>query len=180
MEEFAKYVHLLPDVHGDAGEFAPPPQRPTIFWIGCSDARVSEARALPGKEIFVHRNIANQFNVTDPNALAVLAHAVSLSTVEEIMIVDHTNCGGVAACFQAADPNQPKPQLHWALWVWLTHLLHLAKSMVGQGERALIDENVRVQVKALRGVLPMLTSRKFKVTGHVFDIECQELQPVEV
>ncbi|KAF9034297.1 carbonic anhydrase [Panaeolus papilionaceus] len=179
MADFAKYVHSQPEYHGDITQCTPAAQRPTIFWVGCSDARVSEAKVLPDKEIFVHRNIANQFNPTDINALAVLTHAVSLDTVEEIMIVGHTDCGGVKAAYQVAHPDH-KAGLPWPLRCWLTHLIHLAKSMVGQSERDLIDENVRVQVRALRAALPGLTSRKFKVSGHVYDIGCDELQPVDV
>lgn len=53
-------------------------QNPSILWIGCSDSRVPEsvvARCKPG-DIFVHRNIANQFNEADDSANSVLTYGV--------------------------------------------------------------------------------------------------------
>lgn len=59
-------------------------QNPSILWIGCSDSRVPEsvvARCKPG-DIFVHRNIANQFNETDDSANSVLTYGVEALGVE--------------------------------------------------------------------------------------------------
>merc|ERR1712157_133958 len=53
-------------------------QTPKILWIGCADSRVPESvvcDANPG-DIFVTRNIANQFRLDDDNALSVLTFAV--------------------------------------------------------------------------------------------------------
>ncbi|KAG8970127.1 hypothetical protein FRC03_011145 [Tulasnella sp. 419] len=59
-------------------------QAPKILWLGCSDSRVPESvimAARPG-DIFVHRNIANQFHPDDDSALSVLAYAVDTVKVE--------------------------------------------------------------------------------------------------
>lgn len=60
-------------------------QDPKILWIGCSDSRVPEGvvcQTKPG-EIFVHRNIAGQFNAEDDSALSVLTYAVEALGVEQ-------------------------------------------------------------------------------------------------
>lgn len=59
-------------------------QAPKVLWVGCADSRVPESvvcGADPG-EIFVTRNIANQFRKDDDNAISVLTYAVQALGVE--------------------------------------------------------------------------------------------------
>ncbi|GAA5899159.1 uncharacterized protein JCM6883_005127 [Sporobolomyces salmoneus] len=85
-------------------------QSPRIFWLGCSDSRVSAELATgvaPGS-IFVHRNIAQCFHPGDLSASAALAYAVHVLKVEAIIVCGHTGCGGVRAGMQAALDQQEK------------------------------------------------------------------------
>jgi len=59
-------------------------QQPKILWLGCADSRVPESVIMacrPG-DIFVHRNIANQFHLTDDSAQSVLAYAIGELKIE--------------------------------------------------------------------------------------------------
>ncbi|GAA6018640.1 hypothetical protein JCM10207_008990 [Rhodosporidiobolus poonsookiae] len=79
-------------------------QSPRIFWLGCSDSRVSaelSTGVAPGS-IFVHRNIAQCFHKGDLSASAALAYAVHVLKVDAIIVCGHTGCGGVKAGMQAA------------------------------------------------------------------------------
>jgi len=77
-------------------------QKPTYFWIGCSDSRVPEnvVGGLDPGEIFVHRNVANLVHSTDFNLLSALEFAIDVLEIREIVVCGHTGCGGIAAASQ--------------------------------------------------------------------------------
>ena len=78
-------------------------QRPRYFWIGCSDSRVpaTEIVDLEPGEMFVHRNVANLANPSDPNFAAALQFAVDVLEVSrQFLFVDrwsHVDAGSQSA-----------------------------------------------------------------------------------
>ncbi|KAJ7219470.1 carbonic anhydrase [Mycena pura] len=182
-------------------------QAPQILWIGCSDSRVPESvvtACRPG-EIFVHRNIANQFHLEDNNVQSVLTYAVDHLGVEHVVVVGHTECGGAAACFGAAsspafsanakscvvDPSlTPDAPLNQ----WLTPLTKLVASLKLSGvskEEAMpviVEENVKMQVENLSKAQTIVNawthkSKKGKdvwVHGWVYDLAKGELRDLGI
>lgn len=74
-------------------------QTPRYLWIGCSDSRVIPEHMVGAKigDLFVHRNVANQVNQLDQNAMAVLQYAVEYLKVKTIVVAGHYDCGGIKA-----------------------------------------------------------------------------------
>ena len=74
-------------------------QAPRYMWIGCADSRVpaNDLVDLAPGELFVHRNVANVVVHSDLNCLSVVQFAIEVLHVEHILVVGHSNCGGVSA-----------------------------------------------------------------------------------
>ncbi|BEI94598.1 uncharacterized protein CcaverHIS019_0701700 [Cutaneotrichosporon cavernicola] len=127
-------------------------QAPNVLWIGCADSRIPETTICGGKpgDIFVHRNIANQFHLEDNSANAVLNYAVLHLGVTQVVVVGHTACGGCKAAFGSAAPAADAPVPEHPLMAFLDPLIKLRHSLPAD---ATIDdltrENVRVGVQNL-------------------------------
>ncbi|KAK0522712.1 hypothetical protein OC835_006484 [Tilletia horrida] len=114
-------------------------QAPKVLWIGCSDSRVPESvitEADPG-QIFVTRNIANQFNPEDDNVVSVLTYGVQALGVEHVVVVGHTSCGGMIAATGAAATGAAPGG---ALGRYLTPLVGLAKKLKENEEAAKLEQ----------------------------------------
>ena len=74
-------------------------QSPLYLRIGCADSRVpaNELVGLAPGELFVHRNVGNVVAHSDLNCLSVVQYAVDSLRVHHIIVVGHSNCGGVRA-----------------------------------------------------------------------------------
>ncbi|GJE94241.1 carbonic anhydrase [Phanerochaete sordida] len=176
----------------------PPEQRPRVFWIGCADSRVPESvilNQLPG-QIFTHRNIANQVQLTDASIVSAIHFAVRTLGVQHIIVAGHTACGGVGVCMPRDTPdkaecrdgqpfdaekvrNDPWVTIqHWPppspLNTWLQPLRDLAETMdpPPASVNELAEANVRQQVLLVREVLKAGGgSFKVEVHGWIYDVK---------
>ncbi|KDR81755.1 hypothetical protein GALMADRAFT_59568 [Galerina marginata CBS 339.88] len=176
-------------------------QTPHTLWIGCADSRVPESVVTGSKpgDIFVHRNIANQFHVDDGNALAVLRYAVEHLNVEHVVVVGHTSCGGAGACLAAAQsptfssngPIATIPTLpaDADLNKWLDPLTRLAASLKlapdqGDAVNILVEANVKKQVDNLAKTEIMRNAwakgQKLSVHGWVYELGTGLLKDLNV
>ncbi|KAA1472334.1 carbonic anhydrase [Dentipellis sp. KUC8613] len=179
-------------------------QAPKVLWIGCADSRVPESVVTASKpgDIFVHRNIANQFHLDDDSALSVLTYAIDHLGVEHVIIVGHTHCGGAAACYEAAlaqaqsqsqSPSQAAPEAPTTpLARWLAPLtalvasLRLSTTPAAQAMPLIVEENVRAQVAnvvaapPLQGAWADPARKKVWVHGWVYEVENGTLKDLGV
>ncbi|KAF8485405.1 carbonic anhydrase [Gautieria morchelliformis] len=171
-------------------------QSPKVLWIGCADSRVPESVILACKpgEVFVHRNIANQFHLNDDSALSVLTYAIDYLGVEHVVVVGHTACGGAAACFSGAqqliDANGVKAVRETPLQRWLAPLTELVVSLdicakpAPEAVPIIVEENVKAQVANIIKTDTVTTAwaagKPVYVHGWVYLVEEGRLQDLQI
>ncbi len=90
-------------------------QRPRAMVISCCDSRVN-VEGLFGAdqgEFFVHRNIANLIPPYAPDGdhhgtSAAIEYAVTALKVAHLIVLGHSQCGGVQGCIDMCKGNAPK------------------------------------------------------------------------
>ncbi|MCU0461188.1 MAG: carbonic anhydrase [Bacteroidales bacterium] len=154
------------------------PQKPNFLFIGCSDSRIPLdmiTGSEPG-ELFVHRNIANQVNLTDINLLSIIEYAVEILNIEHIIVLGHYKCGGVKAAVEGL--NEEDIVENWVSQISDLYHYH-KKELEAIGDKTkmydrLSEMNVIVQLKnVLRTPIiqrAFRNKKKLWFHGWIFDI----------
>ncbi|MEM7722983.1 MAG: carbonic anhydrase [Pseudomonadota bacterium] len=97
--------HSFPDSRDWFRKLASEGQHPKAMVIACCDSRVAVGSVFGQRigELFVHRNIANLVPPYEPDGqhhgtAAAVEFAVKHLKVEHILVMGHSNCGGVRGC----------------------------------------------------------------------------------
>ncbi len=90
-------------------------QRPRGMVISCCDSRVnvSSIFGADAGEFFIHRNIANLVPPFKPDGdrhgtSAAIEYAVTALHVPHLIVIGHSNCGGVAGCHAMCSGAAPE------------------------------------------------------------------------
>lgn len=90
-------------------------QRPRTMIIGCCDSRINLNAIFAADigEAFIHRNVANLVPPHTPGGdqhgtSAAVEYAVNGLHVAHIVVIGHTQCGGVKACYDMCSGNAPE------------------------------------------------------------------------
>jgi carbonic anhydrase len=90
-------------------------QRPRAMVISCCDSRVHVTSIFGAEqgEFFIHRNIANLVPPYSPDGdhhgtSAAVEYAVTVLNVAHIIVLGHSNCGGVNSCLDMCSGNAPE------------------------------------------------------------------------
>ncbi|KAH9824191.1 carbonic anhydrase [Melampsora americana] len=182
-------------------------QTPKLYWIGCSDSRVSEISLIQAElgEVFVERNIANIFKAEDSRTSAGMEYAIHHLNISSVVIVGHEGCGGCVAALASARKNVtekvPGGKLsvgEQAIADWIAPIRQIAVDMLqrigGSAERSPTAQESRKQLSTLvelnvfQQVRNVLTSpvvkdarrqgRAIWVYGWIYDIETGKLKQV--
>ncbi len=153
-------------------------QSPYALYIGCSDARVSPFRLLgsnPG-DLFILRNVANivpPYAQRELGITAVLEFAIRRLQVPHLIIMGHTDCGGIKGLDAQveADPTS-------ALSQWI-EFARPAQKTVDAGptlaelerHRAIVERNVVLQLRHVQSypfIAEALEAHRLELHGWVY------------
>lgn len=125
---------LTEKLRGQLSLDAPPSHQPEILLIGCVDARLDIIGDLgiPKGKALVYRNVAalvhgsKDYDLSHMNEAAALEFAVDVMRVKDIVVMGHTDCGGIQACLEGAYEH---PDIH----SYLKSLDAVRKEVITQG-----------------------------------------------
>src|SRR6056297_2802018 len=90
-------------------------QHPRAMVISCCDSRVHVTSIFGADqgEFFIHRNIANLVPPYEPDGnqhgtSAAVEYAVTALNVSHLIVLGHSNCGGVAGCHAMCSGQAPE------------------------------------------------------------------------
>jgi carbonic anhydrase len=90
-------------------EVRPPEHKPQMLLIGCVDARLNPKidMGIPDGTALIHRNIAALVrskpapdDIAGTSVAASLEFAINVMEVKHIVVMGHTDCGGILACLE--------------------------------------------------------------------------------
>ena len=167
-------------------------QRPRTMMIACCDSRAAPETIFdtgPG-ELFVMRNVANLVPPYEPDGgqhatSAAIEFAVAALKVENIVVMGHGRCGGIAASLDAG--MEPLSEGDF-IGKWIGLLRPMAGEVAGMDvpadERQTHMERASIQasIERLRG-FPLVAEAeregRLALHGGWFDIETGELWTME-
>ncbi len=90
-------------------------QHPRAMVISCCDSRVHVTSIFGADqgEFFIHRNIANLVPPCKPDGdihgtSAAVEYAVTVLKVSHLVVIGHSNCGGVRGCYDMCSGHAPE------------------------------------------------------------------------
>jgi carbonic anhydrase len=90
-------------------------QRPRVMVVACCDSRVHIGPIFGADtgEIFIHRNIANLVPPFTPDedhhgTSAAVEYAVSVLRVAHLIVLGHSDCGGIRGCHDMCEGRAPE------------------------------------------------------------------------
>ena len=90
-------------------------QRPRAMVISCCDSRVHVTSIFGADqgEFFIHRNIANLVPPYEPDGdhhgtSAAVEYAVTALNVAHLIVLGHSQCGGVRGCIEMCEGHAPE------------------------------------------------------------------------
>jgi len=146
---------------------------PSFMFLGCTDNRLTPASIFqsPIGSIVNQNNIGNQYSKDDVSTNAALQYAIEDLGVQHIIVLGHYGCKGISKAI--TEPQSDNPVLKWIEPIAKLYKTSRRKEIVkfrdarvphrglpegdnsapevdDAGYRALVEENVKKTVKALK------------------------------
>ncbi len=161
-------------------------KKPDFMWIGCSDARVpaNEMIGVEAGHVFIHRNVANQVQHIDLNALAAIQYAVDVLQVKHIIVTGHYDCGGVRAAMESQHFGMVDNWIRSIRDLWMQHHRIMTETTKQARFDRLCELNVMRQVENLSHtrIVQNAWARQQPLTLHgwIYHVEDGLLRDLEV
>ncbi|MEO1207320.1 MAG: carbonic anhydrase [Pseudomonadota bacterium] len=188
-----KFGHYAPNID-HYQQLALAGQHPDVMVVSCCDSRVSPElifSALPG-ELFIVRNVANLIPPFETDGKyhgvsAALEYASLTLEVGHIVILGHSGCGGISACFDHGHADRASAPF---ITGWISMLDGARAQCVADHpgsdqptlKRALEMEAIKTSIGNLRTfpcIQQMEAKARLKVHGAFFDIGRGELSVLD-
>ncbi len=180
IERFEKFKkEKLPELESIFKELAKG-QWPHTLVISCSDSRIIPElifSANPG-ELFVIRNIANivpPYDSPFSSTISAIEYAVAHLKVKRIIVLGHSQCGGVKAIIEKK-ADMPHIKQWLSLRENLIEKVENLPSSVKQKEAEV--ENIKLSVKELQDYPPVKEREAIDIEGWYYDFINQHLTQV--
>ena len=158
--------------------------RPTVAMVACCDSRVDPAIVFdcdPG-DLFVVRNVANLVPPFEESGSyhgtsAALEFAVSVLAVRDVVVIGHSQCGGIRSLLEGPPPTS-SPMRFLTSWMTLAQEARIAATtapLLQARERATLCERLAIRV-SLRNLMTFPAIRErvergaLRIHGWHFDL----------
>ena len=164
-------------------------QNPKAMIICCCDSRVNPTAIFRAKEgdLFIHRNIANiipSYNSpnNDNSTFAAIEYAIKELKVPNLIVLGHTNCGGIKAIYDKYSKNSKNN--YKFLNKWLKNLsevfLKIPKKMSKKNQIIFLEEeSIKVSINNLLNypiIKKLVKNKKLSISGLIFDISSGDMK----
>lgn len=146
-------------------------QNPFAGILGCADSRIAPEYAFDSSrgDLFVVRVAGNFLNADN---LASFEFAVAVLNTPLLMVLGHEACGAVQSTISSIQDHTTLPGHLPSLVAALTPAVEAARPLAGDLLENATEENVRLNVEALKTATPLLSAAvgegRVKVVGAIY------------
>ena len=164
-------------------------QKPLAMIISCCDSRVQPTSFFKAEigELFIHKNIANlipsyEQNNNENSTLAALEYSVQELEIPNIIIIGHSNCGGIKYAFDKFSGDKSNSKFNF-LNNWIEIIKPAYKKLnindpkdikIRKLEKLSIQNSIKNLV-SLPFVKKAINNEKLKIHGLWYDISTADL-----
>ena len=164
-------------------------QNPLAMIISCCDSRVQPTSFFKAEigELFIHKNIANlipsyEQNNNENSTLAALEYSVQELEIPNIIIIGHSNCGGIKYAFDKFSGDKSNSKFNF-LNNWIEIIKPAYKKLnindpkdikIRKLEKLSIQNSIKNLV-SLPFVKKAINNEKIKIHGLWYDISTADL-----
>jgi carbonic anhydrase len=157
-------------------------QFPLAAIVACADSRVAPELLfdMGVGDLFVVRAAGNVVDGTGVTIKGSIEYAIAELNVPLVIVLGHSNCGAVQAAITHMEDNDPLPGAIDGLVKLIEPAVKESRNQSGNELANATRANVRIGVKKLKGLQPILAPRvedgSVKVIGGVYDLHTGKVE----